>query len=561
MQAFTKNNCRLRVLAAAALLAACAAAPEQRSEAPIAAPAMAVEQLAAEAESALKAGRFREAAEFYDRAARVSDDEALAEKAARVAYEHDQLNHALVAASRWLTINSTNQDARRMAGLTALKLYRIEEARAHFAALLGSAYITPAIGFVELLPELDGAGSAAAATALLQRLIADYPEVAEAHYALAHFALQTGNFGLAVQEAARAQQLSPYWTPASFLLAQAQLNAGDVEGSLATVRSAVAQNSDADARTNYALLLLATKREEEGSKLLQELEEKEPDAGATRALAMADFQRGNYEAAFKRFNQLLMQGRNVYESMFYIGAIAERSGAADQALQLYSKVVEGPFALPAQVRSAELVLQKGDLDGALNSLQEFGNANPGYAIEIINARVDLLNQAGDESGALALLEDALNQYQDSPALRMNHAFQLVRVKKTKEAIAQMRALVADRPDDPLVLNALGYTLVDNTRLYSEGHEFIARALEYMPDSGAVMDSMGWALFKLGRKDEALQYLQRAAERIVDSDLDLHLGEVLWALKRRDEARETWQAGLRRDPYNEQLRKRVERFNK
>lgn len=554
-----KNHFRLHVLAAAAFLSACATVPVKQSEAPAAEPAASAEQVAAQAEAALKAGRFREAAGLYDRAALLSEDEAVAEKATRVAYEHEQLNDALVAASRWLTINSTNQEARRMAGLAALKLYRIEDASAHFSALLASAYITPAIGFVELLPDLDEAGSAAAATALLQRLVQQYPDLSEAHYALAHFALQLGNYGLAVREATRAQQLSPYWAPATFLLAQAQINAGDVEGALATARAGVAQDGDAGVRTNYALLLMAANHEAEGSKLLQELEDTEKDPGATRALALSDFQRGDLEAAFKRFNQLLMEGRNVYESMYYIGAIAERSKATDQASQLYSKVVEGPLALPAQMRIAQLLLQKGDVDGALNSLQDFGNSNPGYTVEIINARVELLNEAGDASGALALLDDALNQYPDSTSLRMNRAFQLVRVKKINDAVTAMRSLAMDRPDDPLVLNALGYTLVDNSKNYAEGYALIKRAYEQMPDSGAVMDSMGWALFKLDRKQEALDQLQRAVSRIVDPDLDLHLGDVLWALKRRDEARKSWENGLQHEPDNEQLQQRLKRF--
>lgn len=553
---------RPSILIAAALLAACTATPVERVANPAATaqpPSVEfnLEQLTAQAESALKEGRFREAAVLFDDAAQRSDDEALAEKATRVAYEHEQFNSALVAASRWLTINSTNQDARRMAGLAALKLYRVDEATAHFAALLGSAYITPAIGFVELLPEMDEAASAPAATALLQRLIGQYPDVAEAHYALAHFALQSNHYGLAEQAAMRARELSPYWAPASFLLAQIQVNKGEVDTGLATARAAVTQDSDASARTSYATLLMAAGREE-GIQLLQELATGDEDAGATRALALSDFQRGNYEAAFKRFNQLLMQGRNVYESMFYIGAIAERSNAGDQAVQLYEKVVEGPFALPAQVRIAELMLRKGDLDGALNSLQEFAAANPAYNLEIVNARAELLNEAGDLGGALALLDDALSEYPDSASLRMNRAFQLVRLKKSKEAIAAMRGLAADRPEDPLVLNALGYTLVDISRNYAEGYELLQRAHAYMPDSGAVLDSVGWALFKLGRSEEALQYLQRAAGRIVDPDLDLHLGEVLWSLKRRDEARKAWQQGLQHHPDNEQLQQRLKR---
>jgi len=86
-------------------------------------------------------------------------------------------------------------------------------------------------------------------------------------------------------------------------------------------------------------------------------------------------------------------------------------------------------------------------------------------------------------------------------------------------------------------------------------------LKYTPDSGAVLDSMGWAMFKLGQKEQALGYLQRAVKHIVDPDLDLHLGEVLWALNRYDDAKQAWQVGLTHDPDNTELQERLKRAEK
>lgn len=552
-----------------AVLAACAAAPSKSlDQAAAQEAALSVEQLTAQADSALQAGHFRDAARLYSRATLASNDEALAEKATRVAYDHQQLSAALTCASRWLVINPTNQDARRLAGFAALKLYRIDEASAHFAALMSSAYISPAVGFVDVLPDLSKVGSAPAVVSLLKRLVEQYPDLAESHFALAQFALQANNRALALEQAVRAQQLSPYWSPAAFLLAQIQLSSGQSDAALATAQAVQERDNSAANRTEYAVLLLAADRESEGLKLLKELEDKESEPAATRALALTDFQYGNYDAAFTRLNRLLTQGKYVYESMFYIANIAERvktsdqalqQKTTDQALQLYGRVVEGEYALPAQIRIAQLALVNGDLDGGLNSLQEFGESNPDFAVETIEARADLLNEAGDESGALALLDDALNQYPEAVSLRMARAFQLTRMNKYPEALAAMQGLVNDRPEDPLALNALGYTMVDRTRKYKEGYALIERAYTQMPDSGAVLDSMGWAAFKLGRTQEALEYLQRAQGRIIDADLDLHLGDVLWAMKRKQDAQQAWQAGLQHAPDNAQLQQRLKRF--
>lgn len=514
-----------------------------------------------QAERALQNGRYREAARLYVRAVQTSDEETLAEKATRTAYEHEQLNETLIAANRWLVINPTNETAHRLAGLAALKLYRTEDASRHFTALLGSSYISPAAGFVELLPEFAAVGSAPAVVATLKRLIEQFPNVAEAHYALAQFAYQSQHYTLALEHATRARELSPYWAPAGFLLAQTQLASGSADAGLATAQTVVEAENSVGNRTEYAVLMLAADREADGVKLLKELGEAENEPAALRALAVAEFQSGSFEAAFGRFNRLLTQGKYVYEAMFYIAAIAERSNAIDQALKLYTRVVEGEFALPAQLRVARLTLAQGDLDGALNSLREFGESNPEFSMETISARAELLNEADDQSGALALLDDALNQYPDAAPLRMARAFQLVTMHKNPEALAAMQGLMEDRPEDPLVLNALGYTMIDTTKNYNDGYQFIQRAYAQMPDSGAVLDSMGWALFKLGRSQEALEFLQRAQKQIVDADVDLHLGDVLWALERRDDAKKAWLSGLQREPQSEELRQRLKRFEK
>jgi tetratricopeptide (TPR) repeat protein len=80
----------------------------------------------------------------------------------------------------------------------------------------------------------------------------------------------------------------------------------------------------------------------------------------------------------------------------------------------------------------------------------------------------------------------------------------------------------------------------------------------MPDSGAVLDSMGWVLFKQGRPTEALAYLQRARSLADDTEIDLHLGDVLWDLGREEAAREAWQQGLKNSPDNVELQERLHR---
>jgi tetratricopeptide (TPR) repeat protein len=110
------------------------------------------------------------------------------------------------------------------------------------------------------------------------------------------------------------------------------------------------------------------------------------------------------------------------------------------------------------------------------------------------------------------------------------------------------------------VNALGYTLVDRTRHHKEGLQLIEQALAETPDSGAVLDSMGWALFRVGRHQDALGYLEQAKRRINDPEVDLHLGEVLLALDRKSDARDLWQKASERYPENDEIKQRLQKLN-
>jgi tetratricopeptide (TPR) repeat protein len=510
------------------------------------------------AEVALQRKQYREAARAYVRAARLATDESLAEQAARVAFEHHQWTLVLEAAERWLEINHTNEEARRYAAFAALHLYQIDRAAEHLAFLLETAFINPQAGYLALLPQLAGEATPPAVTAVLQKLVERHPDLAEAHYALARAALQSENLALASTHAKRATELAPFWSRAALFLGQMQMVEGNSEDGLATARAAMEQDPQDEYRLEYALMLIQAGKDEEGRRELARLLENDATAPfAERALADIDFQMGNREGAKQRYTNLLSSGRYVYESLFYLGAIAESRDAWDEAVQIYSRVTGGDLAVPAQVRAAVIKSRQKDLKTGLQHLEEFGSTRPQYILDVITARANMLSNNGDRKGAIALLDGALKEYPDAAELRFARVFQLEANDQVDAAIDELRALVKDRPGDPNATNALGYTLVDRTRHHREGLKYIEEALAVTPDSGAVLDSMGWALHRLRRNEEALEYLERASRRINDPEVDLHLGEVLLALGRKDEALARLKQAQERFPNNEDLKKRLE----
>jgi tetratricopeptide (TPR) repeat protein len=317
------------------------------------------------------------------------------------------------------------------------------------------------------------------------------------------------------------------------------------------------QGGSPEARLEYAQLLYAAGKEEEGRVELEALSES-PEVGpiAQRSLALIALDSGQMDAASKQWRALVQSGRFVYEGMFYLAQIAERRGQTSDAMELYTRVTAGDFAVTAQARGALLKARAGTLADGLEVLNDFAAAHPEFTIEMLTAQAALHADLGNIPQGVKVLDSALAEYPDHDALRISKALLLERGNRSSDAIKEMRAVVRDRPDDPSALNMLGYTLVDRTRNVEEGLALIRRALEFMPDNGAILDSMGWALHKQRRDAEALGYLQRAHERARDPEIALHLGEVLWALERRDEAQKTWEQALAVFPDNVELKEQV-----
>ena len=124
---------------------------------------------------------------------------------------------------------------------------------------------------------------------------------------------------------------------------------------------------------------------------------------------------------------------------------------------------------------------------------------------------------------------------------------------------ELRKIIASEPDNATAINALGYTLANRTRRYDEAYELISRALALEPGEPAILDSMGWVLYRQGNYEEALDYLTRAYAAFPDPEVAAHLGEVLWVSGDTENALEIWRGGLKKDPDNAVLAETLERL--
>jgi tetratricopeptide (TPR) repeat protein len=123
----------------------------------------------------------------------------------------------------------------------------------------------------------------------------------------------------------------------------------------------------------------------------------------------------------------------------------------------------------------------------------------------------------------------------------------------------LRRIIEQDPNHHNAYNALGFAFADRNIRLPEAKQLISKALSLSPDDPFITDSLGWVEFRLGNLTAALLHLQKAYELRPDVEIAAHLGEVLWRLKRSDEARRIWQEGLKLAPDNDTLKDTLQRL--
>ncbi len=130
-----------------------------------------------------------------------------------------------------------------------------------------------------------------------------------------------------------------------------------------------------------------------------------------------------------------------------------------------------------------------------------------------------------------------------------------RLKNWPAAEADLQKALELYPDQPLALNYLGYSWIDQNRNLKQGMALIEKAVALKPDDGYIVDSLGWAHYKLGNYAEAVRFLERAVElKPQDPVLNDHLGDALWRVGREREAKFQWDQALTLDPEPEEMEK-------
>lgn len=269
---------------------------------------------------------------------------------------------------------------------------------------------------------------------------------------------------------------------------------------------------------------------------------------AVYAKALVHLEIEEYGEAESLFQRLIVSGERVDESRYYLATSFERQGQLERAIDNYRLVSIGTNNfLGAQQQATRLSIALGAVDAAHDWLQRVSRGQPRLEVLFINMEAQLLQQAGLPAKAKQLLDRSLNRYPGEVDLLFARVIYFDSIKDLASSEADLRSIIAIKPDDARALNHLGYMLADQTTRYEEALTLLESAIALNPGDPATTDSLAWAQYKLGRYEDALQNIRRAFAVFPDPEVASHMGEILWMMGRRDEALAVWQRALEGAP--------------
>ncbi|MDH5785206.1 MAG: tetratricopeptide repeat protein [Chromatiales bacterium] len=513
------------------------------------------------AEFAAQEGALRLSANTYLESAIATRDYRLARRATRLAIYAREHNTALKAATLWVELEPENGEAHKSAATMLIAAGRMDEARPHLNHLLKSQRQDSNHGFTLIASLLATDPDKGRALRIMEEFTASAPNSPHALYAHAQLAQQFGDNSRASTLLQQLLKVEPRHEQGLLLQARVLHSLGDREGSLSSMGQALKLSPDnQQLRLSYARMLIDSRHLPEARKQFRTLLKVTPnDADVLYALGLLAMEAGDLDEAEIHFQRLLELHQREEESRFALAQIAEQRQQFDEAIDWFSSIAQGERYIEAHLQAARLIHQQQGLEPARAYLRELETQNDAERVELILAEGELLNLAGKHKEAMRQHDAGLKRFKDNAELLYARGITAEKLNLLDVMERDFKRIIKLNPQDAHALNALGYTLVDRTDRIKEGFGYIERAYKLKPDDVAILDSMGWALYRLQRYDESLGYLQRAASMMRDAEIAAHLGEVLWVSGRHSEARLVWEKALEFAPEHKILQQTIKRL--
>lgn len=490
------------------------------------------------AEIAGQRNRFDIALRNYIQQAELTRDAGIIERAMDISEFLGAQSQALDMALLWADVEPDKPEAVRAAALHLARAGQHQQAMAMMERVL-LLHDDTHFDLLALAALQADAQTRSSMLATLQDLLKRYPDNPQLSFAAA----------LLLQEEQRtdealvllAKHTRQHRSPASIML-QARLLAGqgNISAALATVQQGVREFPD-DSRIRLVLARMLVDNDEPQAAIVhfRELARQNPDDDEVRlALALVELDSGDSSAAIAELEALLDSDPDNSAAAYHLGSAYEQVGQWKAALRNWQGIGAGDEYLASRLRIARLLTKRQQIEQLTELMNSERLRYPEVALELYLIEIETLTSPAPQT-AMQLVNQALQQFADNSNLLYTRAILSERLGNPAGFEADLRRIIELEPDNSMALNALGYTLADRNERLDEALLLIQQALELRPDDPAILDSLGWAYYRLGRLEDAERALRQAFAAFPDAEVGAHLGEVLWQQGKRREARKIW----------------------
>jgi tetratricopeptide (TPR) repeat protein len=226
----------------------------------------------------------------------------------------------------------------------------------------------------------------------------------------------------------------------------------------------------------------------------------------------------------------------------------------DDSEKFYRQVLGGKHYLDAREMLTNILVEKKRYDEAKEILHQLENAEEKYAVKAYRLEAQIDKEQKDDAAAIETLTNSLKILPNNPTLLYDRAMMYESIDQMDKAEADLLQIIKDDPKNFEAYNALGYSLADHDMQLEKAYEYVKKANLLSPDNAAIIDSLGWAEYKLGKYTEAEAHFKKAlGMSIKDPELYIHLYKTLLKLDKADEAQAVIKKANDLFPDNEKIK--------
>jgi len=515
------------------------------------------------AEMAAQRGHYQQALDIYVELALETDNLSIIQRTMRIASTLRNIPITIDMSERWLAKEPGSIEARQSLALQLIASARYREATKLLGSLLDDGHP------VDFRLVSSTVARDPNASLFIDTLIADFvnlldrfPDDQSLQLSLAHLYQQndqTKDALFLVQDLAKAMDDAP-----EVVMLEVELleRLGESSRAQRRLTQSLKSNPESlDLRLRYARKLLDQKKYNEAKEQFSLIVELDPhDYDTLYSLALLSLEENLLSDARHYLQQLVINGQRLDDAHYYLGYIDGQENQPTRAIEHYFQVKGGSNFMQAQRNLTELMIRSGRYAEVKTHLQNIRFRNADLNIPLLSMEANVLMDEGEEDLAATVLNSAIGAFPTNMQLLFLRS---VLSQNRNDLILMeqdLRKIIQLNPTNPIAYNSLGYTLADRTERYQEAYDLILKAVELAPNDPAIIDSLGWVQYRLGKLDEARDNLERAFELFPDAEVAAHLGEVLWVMGDKSAAQRVWRKALDNQPDSAPLRATIQRLS-